>query len=412
MNLNQERLVTESKLVMLRRLAYYGTYVIGIPLIESESIPTACTDGTMIMFNPTWLLHEGDKVKPLRPRDQVIFVLAHEVMHICLKHGLRMGFRDPSLWNVACDFAINLLLHKGKVGVMPPAEINPKTGEKYPILLDMKYDGMSAEAIYDLLEKEHKKQGGSGKLQLGDVVIDLSQSDPGGTGGFKKPTAEDGSELSANKTQEIERDIDSKTSAALAAAKAIGQMPRELELLLKTSLKPIIDWRDRLRQFVFRQIPNDYSWSRPSRRHLSHDLYLPHIEKSGVGKILVIMDTSGSVNYSSPESEGAQYYSEIKAIHEDVMPETLHIMYCDSKVAGHDTFQSGEEPILNPRGGGGTDFRPPFKMVDEIGVDIQCAIYLTDGHGPFPSQPPSYPVLWVITSDVVAPWGETVPLRK
>lgn len=396
---------------MLRQMPYYGTFVIGTPLIEDNTIPTACTNYYDIKFNAGWLLG-GAEGKPLRSRDEVVFVLGHEVLHMSFKHGIRMSFRDPHLWNVACDYAINWILHEGQVGKMPENEVDPKTGVPYPKLLDENFKGMSAETIYDLLEKKRKQQGGGDKLKHGGVIIDLRKADPGGMGGFERPVNVDGTNLTDAQRHELERDIDAKTSASAAVAKSVGKLPAGLEMFISSALKPIIDWRDRLRQFVAKNIPSDYSWARPQRRHIWNDLYLPHITKSGVGKILVIMDTSGSVDYSSPESEGAQYFSEIMAIHEDVSPEQMHIMYCDAAVAGHDVFEQGEEPKLKPRGGGGTDFRPPFQKVEKQDIQIQCAIYLTDGYGPFPEHPMDYPVLWVITSDVVSPWGETVKLAR
>lgn len=409
MNKQQENLLTEAKLVMLRRMPYYGTYVIGIPILPDPSIPTACTNGTEVRINPSWLLGGGDDGAPLRHRDEVVFVMAHEVLHISFKHGIRMGFREPKLWNVAADYAINLILHEGEVGKMP--EPDKSKGEVK--LLDERFKGMSAEAIYDILEKENQKQNGGksgGKLKMNGVIIDLSKSDPGGTGSFEKPTNADGSDLSPAQMQELERDIDAKTSASAAAAKSQGKLPAGLERFIKDAMKPEVDWRERLRMFVSKQFPSDYSWARPNRRFIWQDLYLPHVEKTGVGEILTIMDTSGSISFG-PKSEGSQFYAEIKAIFEEVMPSKLHIMYVDAEVAGYDVFDQGEEPVLKPRGGGGTDFKPPFRKVEREGIQIQCAIYLTDGYGDF-GPPVDYPVLWVCTTDVVAPWGETIRIMK
>jgi hypothetical protein len=42
--------------------------------------------------------------------DEILFVLAHEVMHIALAHGIRLQARNHFLWNIACDYAINLVL--------------------------------------------------------------------------------------------------------------------------------------------------------------------------------------------------------------------------------------------------------------------------------------------------------------
>ncbi|GGN05412.1 hypothetical protein FHR83_001402 [Actinoplanes campanulatus] len=47
------------------------------------------------------------------------FVLAHELLHVALRHADRVGGRDPYLWNVACDFVINGWLVEMGVGVMP-----------------------------------------------------------------------------------------------------------------------------------------------------------------------------------------------------------------------------------------------------------------------------------------------------
>ena len=408
MNKQQIQLMSEAKLLMLRRMPYFGTFVIGMDIMPDASIPTACTNGSDMRFNPGWLLG-GEDENPLRPRDEVVFVLAHEVLHCSFKHMLRQGYRDPQLWNVACDYAINLILSDGEVGKMP----EPDVSKGHVKLLDPKYQDMSAETIYDLLQKERDKQGGGQKLKMPNgVIIDLSKQDPGGTGGFDKPKNADGSELSETQKAELERDIDGRTSSSAAAAKAQGKLPAGLERFLMQAMAPIIDWKDRLRQFVFKQFPADYSWSRPNRRHLHNDLYLPHITKDGVGEILVIMDTSGSVDYGGPETEGAQYWAEIASIHEDVMPSRLHVMYCDATVAGYDVFDQGEELKLHPRGGGGTDFRPPFHKIEKDGIDIQCAIYLTDGYGPFPEKPLPYPVMWVITTDVKPPWGEWIKLTK
>ena len=40
-------------------------------------------------------------------REEWIFVLAHELLHVGLRHDERRGYRDPYLWNVACDYVIN-----------------------------------------------------------------------------------------------------------------------------------------------------------------------------------------------------------------------------------------------------------------------------------------------------------------
>jgi predicted metal-dependent peptidase len=71
---------------------------------------------------------------------------------------------------------------------------------------------------------------------------------------------------------------------------------------------------------------------------------------------------------------------------------------------------SGDTVHLEPKGGGGTDFKPVFAWVEENGVLPQCLIYLTDlCCNSFPDVP-EYPVLWVTDSRRTAPFGETVQI--
>lgn len=74
-----------------------------------------------------------------------------------------MGNRDPDLWNVACDYAINpLLLNENDQPLegldFPKDEKGKKAG-----LFESKYEGMNAEDIYDDLIKNAQKQGGDPK---------------------------------------------------------------------------------------------------------------------------------------------------------------------------------------------------------------------------------------------------------
>src|SRR5690606_38844242 len=72
-------------------------------------------------------------------------VIAHEVCHLAFYHHLRMGNRDIEMWNVACDFAVNLILKKSGFVI----------GSGW--LYDEKFDGMSAEEIYSKIQDGKNK---------------------------------------------------------------------------------------------------------------------------------------------------------------------------------------------------------------------------------------------------------------
>ncbi|MDX8140975.1 hypothetical protein SK854_02565 [Lentzea sp. BCCO 10_0061] len=71
-------------------------------------------------------------------RQEWRFVLAHEMLHAALRHGDRVGGRDPYLWNIAADFVVNGWLVEMGVG-------SPPSG----VLHDPELRGLSAESVYD-----------------------------------------------------------------------------------------------------------------------------------------------------------------------------------------------------------------------------------------------------------------------
>ena len=103
------------------------------------------------------------------------------------------------------------------------------------------------------------------------------------------------------------------------------------------------------------------------------------------------------------------FASELSAINAEARPRVLTVLYCDAKIHRIDTFEAGEPVTLSPAGGGGgTDFRPVFRALADLDEMPACLIYLTDGEGRFPVDVPEIPTLWAMTSDVQAPFGETV----
>ncbi|HYI12902.1 MAG TPA: peptidase [Thermoanaerobaculia bacterium] len=73
--------------------------------------------------------------------EEAKFVLAHELLHVGLRHEARRQGRDPHLWNVACDYVINGWLVEMGIGHIPT----------FGGLHDVEVKDLSAEAIYDRL---------------------------------------------------------------------------------------------------------------------------------------------------------------------------------------------------------------------------------------------------------------------
>src|SRR6185503_9331071 len=75
------------------------------------------------------------------------FVMAHELLHVALRHHARRLGRDPYLWNIACDYVINGWLVEMRIGSMP----------KMGLMYDPELKNESAEGIYDRIVGEARK---------------------------------------------------------------------------------------------------------------------------------------------------------------------------------------------------------------------------------------------------------------
>lgn len=98
------------------------------------------------------------------------FVMAHELLHVGLRHDARREGRDHYLWNVACDYVINQWLVEMGVGDMP----------QEGLLYDPSLKDMSAEAIYDVIVTDLRRFRKLETLRghgLGDVMHDPKGGD-------------------------------------------------------------------------------------------------------------------------------------------------------------------------------------------------------------------------------------------
>jgi predicted metal-dependent peptidase len=417
---------TEEKLIKSRvRLvlghAFFGTLSLRLKLVPGN-LPTMATDGARIVYNPGFVDH-------LTPAE-LEGTLAHEVLHCALGHQCRRCGRDPELWNRAADFAINPLLVAN--GFALPAGA----------LIDPAFDNLSAEEIYARLLQ---KGGGTGQNQAAqqspggggssssppdahgapgpeptngaDPKSDSQQGDrpgnkgskgaparPGGFGEVWDATDEAGSAASPAEKRRQEHEWAIAAEQALRAAKSCGSEPIGVERPLTESRQSHQDWRAILRDFVAATAPSDYRWTPPNRRYVASGLYLPSVEHRGVGEIVIAVDTSGSIGRVELE----QFAGEISAIADEVQPEAIHVVHCDAAVQSVQQFGPSEPVRLEPKGGGGTDFRPAFEWVGENGIAPSCFIYLTDLCCDSYPEAPEYPVLWVTDSRRIAPFGETI----
>jgi predicted metal-dependent peptidase len=364
--------IQKARAKMLLKHPFFATLMMSTPFIEDETIPTACTNMMEVRYNPQFMEQLDEEV--------VLFVIAHEVMHIAFEHGMRLQMRQPQLWNIAADFAINLVLKDSGFDVWDQA------------LIDDKYKDMSADQIYDLLRKECEKKGNGGKSPQ-QVFGDAG----GMLGDLKEP------EGAGDPAQEakVRRNIQQRVAQAANVARMAGKMAGSLERFVNEILNPKVPWQQLLREYMTRVCKDNESWSRRNRRF--QNVYLPaRYDINKMGEIVLIGDTSGSIG----NDELVAYTSEAAAIAEDVRPSRIRFLWADTRVAGRQIFEEGEPIVPKPAGGGGTDMCVPLKEAEEYEPEV--VVLFTDGYTPWPKVEPNYPLIVCCTTDAECPVGVVV----
>lgn len=346
---------------------FFGALALRQQIQIDPDCDTAWTDGSTMGFNP-------DFIGGL-PIDQLKSVIAHEVLHVGLAHHARRQEREHKKWNAAADYAVNGLLIDSKFSLPAGALIG--------------FQGLTAEAIYNKIPTPPENQG----------------NDPGKMGEVRDAPGKNGKPSPA---EAAAAEAEAKATLAQAAqqARAMGKLPASIARLVEEMLQPKVDWREILKRFINQSAKNDYSWTPPNRRYVYKNIYLPSLRNQETGEIVVAVDTSGSVS----SSQINEFAAELTSIVEET-PSTVKVIYCDSKIKNTEVFNRDDLPIiLNPSGGGGTSFVPPFEHVDESELSPACLIYLTDGEcSRFPDEP-NYPVLWALTQKINfdPPFGESI----
>jgi len=380
-------LMIKARAGLITSKPFFGHLSMKLKLVETTTVTnTMATDGMSVYFNPKF-------VKMCTP-PELKGVLAHEVMHCALLHATRRGERAPKLWNDAADYVVNPLILKDGFYL-------PEGG-----LDDKKYHDMSTDQIYDLLAKDAEQnpkplvvvcvQGDSPEDPKWGEVLDAPKTD------------ENGKEINP---EELENEWRVSLAQAAKTAKNMGQLPAYLEKLIETIVNPQVSWKTVLRNFLTRPMKNDYSWTKLNRRYIANELYLPSLYSEGMGRMVIAVDTSGSIG----KQELEQFQSEVNSILEDVTPEKVTVLYVDTRIAGDPVIYEPEDlPIkLIAKGGGGTKFNPPFNWIEENNEEPDAFVYLTDMYGECTVDTPPYPVLWVSTTNKTdAPFGQVIKLYE
>ncbi len=345
-------------------VALAGVLMIGEKGIKDD-IPTACTDGKNDYYGRAFVDGLADS--------EFRFLILHETYHKLFKHLTtweHLYKDDPKLANMACDYVINLMIvdeNRDGFATMPKDAEGNNIG-----LLDDKFRNMDTAQVYKILKQDQEQNGSD------------ASNTPNEGAGLDEHDWEGAQEMDADEQRELAQEIDQAIrQGALTAGKVGSGGNRAIDQLLQ----PEVNWREVMREFITETCrgTDDSTWRQPSRRHMAMGILRPSGITERVGELVIGIDTSGSIG----QQELTKCLSEIKGVCDTVKPESVRILYWDTKVCSEEVYGdvvgacgSLEQltQTTKPKGGGGTNVQCVPDYIRDNNINAQAVIVLTDGY--------------------------------
>ena len=340
---------------------FYARLFFQVGRFEDKKCPTM---GVGIQDRKLRLVYNPDFLEKIST-NCAVNVLKHEAFHFINKHIFRSeGMKTKNMLevrkeNIAMDCSINQYLDVNAIN-----EVGGITLDNFKKLVrnDKLLPKMTYEYYLDALNNEQKRREEEQKNGEGSGAEGLSDE----LGKYEMDDHGQFSELDALDQAMLE----DKIQKTMEASSQAGNLPSEIEDLLKNMRKPKVNWQRELRIFIGDKVRSDRKSTR-SKRNRRYGLVFAGSKKDYKAKILTVIDTSGSMS----ESHINTCLSEVYGIYKNTPNLELDIVECDTKIQHVFTYK-GEESF-KVKGRGGTEFQPALDYAKANRYD--GIIFLTDG---------------------------------
>ncbi len=410
----------------------------------TSDAPAVTTDGNTLFYGPSF---------EALPLPEQIGLVAHEVLHIALRHPHRylelkqlLGDVDLKLYNICADAIVNSSLSHLSWLRLPRGAILLE--DLLWTTLGTKMDAQTAllqwdvERLYRTMDdredntqsgksdKKRQQSGGSEQSESGsdkNEQVSASKQIEDRKNGPKSSRAKKmGADIlmdlvptpDPNAPPEAEAQQALLWSERVQRSHASDGLHSMLRALLADLPKVRTPWEQVLRTQLARSLSKkvDISWSRPARSYIANqgrcgDRHMPFEPGFSLAKptprLVVIVDVSGSVDDKLLD----RFALQIEAITRR-QEASLVLIIGDDRVRKVARYEPGVSNLreIAFMGRGDTDFTPLLMEAEKHRPDI--TVVLTDLDGPARYRP-RWPVIWAVPEAdeaAVAPFGRKVVL--
>jgi predicted metal-dependent peptidase len=345
--------------------------------------------------------------------EDLIFVLAHELLHLALRTHDRAPGSTRLEFNYAHDYIINDMLRHAlgrtsiPAGGLDMAGARQRSAEE--IVLEMRRTASSQssktqvwEGSIVTVEQVLNAAKGSSGDNMGDV-LDAARE----RGMFPEDAAEQEARAKAI------RDLAAR-GMALAKGLAVmrgrgvgaGGEQRQVRALRGIYRTP---WHVALQRWMEGVSPGERTFTRASRRGAERtDIVMPGRQRYSM-LLNVILDTSASMADDIPMALGA-----IADFCEATGVDEIRLVQCDTTVTSDEMLSPGELAEYEVKGYGGSDLTAALKSLAEDSR-VSAAIVITDGDITYPPDQMPFAVLWAVpgeTTSFAPPYGRVITMSR
>lgn len=388
---------------------------------EGKSI---AVDGANIYYNPKWVLKCYQSNNMLITRDYLHMVLHCVFKHFCVSQSLNL-----TLWNLACDIAVETVISELDIPWTRVRKENIQNKAYEKIKLSVR--AMTAENIYRYLVKSDLPSDVIVGLQLCFLADDHSLWYRANNGNNQPESTPDGNNNDSNDKQNPNQGQNSNNSdshtddkstddshnpnntntpnplpnhqSSSEPHKQIEQTWDDISNRIQTDLETYSNkWGTKSSNLLFNlsaATRSKYNYSDFLHRFSSlHEnmrvnddefdyiyysyglqLYgnmpliepLEYKEQRLIDEFVIAIDTSGSITLPQAQAFLNETYTILHSEESFAKKINLYIIQCDAEIHSDKKVTSQTEfddYVANPQieGGGGTDFRPVFQHIDRL----------------------------------------------
>lgn len=380
-----------------------------------EGLSTLATDGVYLGYSTEQVLRVF--------RENSLFLnraYLHVILHCIYRHLWLRGPREPKLWGLSCDIAVEYTIDRME---------KPSTRRILSFLRREMYEeitqedkGVSAAVIYRMLQNKSKEE-------LESLAREFYTDDHR----FWETKERERPEM----VQQAKENWDKIARQTLMEQNRKGDDPKPGEELFASQIKAGKSrrtYQDFLKKFSVWQeemhVDEDefdlgfYSYGLRIYGNMPLVEPLETKESKKIREIVIVVDTSYSTSGELVEGFLQETFQILSQKNSFFVKCRIRVLQCDEKVQ-KDTLIKNQKDLdamlsdFSIQGGGSTDFRPAFSYVESLREKGEISnlgglLYFTDGKGIYPEKKTDYKTAFLFLEDyqedLVPPWAMRLQL--